>query len=183
MNRDLFRMSRFLSLVLRHKPEEIGLQLDGEGWVDIGELVEKARAHGQMLDRDTVDRIVATSDKQRFALSPDGRLIRANQGHSTSVDLGYEPADPPPVLFHGTVAGALPAIRSQGLVAMQRHHVHLSADEATATIVGIRRGKPVILRIDAHAMQQAGHTFFCTPNRVWLTDAVPSQFISGFDGA
>ena len=175
--------SKFLSYVLRHAPEAIGIRLDAGGWVDVDVLLAACAAHGRALSLPELRELVATNSKQRFAFSEDGQRIRANQGHSTSVDLGYEPADPPPVLFHGTVAGALPAIRSQGLVAMQRHHVHLSADEATATIVGIRRGKPVILRIDAHAMQQAGHTFFCTPNRVWLTDAVPSQFISGFDGA
>lgn len=124
---------------------------------------------------------IATSPKQRFALSNDGQRIRANQGHSTTVDLGYEPAEPPEVLFHGTVARLLPSIRDKGLQRMERHHVHLSFDEATARTVGGRRGKPVILCIDTRAMRKAGHVFFMTPNGVWLTDAVPASFISGWD--
>lgn len=118
--------------------------------------------------------------KQRFALSDDGQQIRANQGHSTTVDLGYEPAEPPEVLFHGMVARLLPSIRDKGLQRMGRHHVHLSPDETTARAVGGRRGKPIILRIDTRAMREAGHVFFVTPNGVWLTDAVPASFISGW---
>jgi len=123
---------------------------------------------------------VATSPKQRFALSDGGRRIRANQGHSITVDLGYEPAEPPDVLFHGTVARHLPTIRDKGLLRMERHHVHLSPDEATARIVGGRQGKPVILRINARTMREAGHLFFVTPNGVWLTDGVPSSYLSGW---
>ncbi|MGN6110508.1 MAG: RNA 2'-phosphotransferase [Kofleriaceae bacterium] len=109
--------------------------------------------------------------------------MRANQGHSVEVELGHAPAEPPDVLFHGTVRAALDAIRAQGLVRMQRHHVHLSADEATASMVGSRRGAPIVLRVDARAMRAAGHAFYCTPNGVWLTDAVPPQFLTGLDPA
>ena len=177
MNRDLVRMSRFLSLVLRHKPEEIGLQLDGEGWVDIGELVEKARAHGQMLDRDTVDRIVATSDKQRFALSRDGRRIRANQGHSVDIDLALPVQMPPAELFHGTAVSNLGSIRATGLHAGSRRHVHLSPDEETAIKVGARHGRPVVLVVASAAMHAAGHAFYRSENGVWLPAAVPVGFI------
>jgi putative RNA 2'-phosphotransferase len=172
--------SKFLSYVLRHEPAAVGIALDSGGWVGVDVLLDACTRHGRPLSRTDLHEVVATSPKQRFALSDDGQRIRANQGHSTAVDLGYEPADPPDVLFHGTVARLLPAIRNEGLQRMERHHVHLSPDEATARAVGGRRGKPVILHIDARAMRDAGHVFFVTPNGVWLTDAVPSSFISGW---
>lgn len=172
--------SKFLSFVLRHEPKAVGITLDAGGWVDVDVLLRACSEHGRRLSRAELGEVVATSPKQRFALSDDGLRIRANQGHSTAVDLGYEPAKPPDVLFHGTIARVLPAIRDKGLQPMERHHVHLSPDEATARAVGGRRGKPVILRIDARAMRDGGHVFFVTPNGVWLTDAVPSSFISGW---
>jgi putative RNA 2'-phosphotransferase len=171
------RLSKFLSFVLRHEPQAIGLVLDGNGWARIDELLEKSRAHGQPLTRELLDTIVATSPKRRFAVSADGQRIRASQGHSVEVDLGYAPATPPALLFHGTVAAALPAIRSEGLRKMQRHHVHLSGDEATARTVGARRGQPVVLRIAAGAMHAAGYVFYRSANGVWLTEQVPPQFI------
>jgi putative RNA 2'-phosphotransferase len=174
-------VSKFLSFVLRHQPEAIGVSLDAAGWVDVDALLRGCAEHGRPITRSELDEIVTTSPKQRFAFSDDGRRIRANQGHSTEVDLGHEPAEPPDVLFHGTVKRLLPSIREKGLLRMDRHHVHLSEDEATARAVGGRRGQPVILRIDARAMREAGHTFFRTPNGVWLTDAVPSSFIRGLD--
>jgi putative RNA 2'-phosphotransferase len=170
-------ISKFLSYVLRHEPSAVGLTLDSAGWVTVAELLAACAQHGHPLSRAELEEIVTTSPKQRFALSEDGQRIRANQGHSTTVDLGYEPAEPPDLLYHGTVTRLLPAIREQGLLRMERHHVHLSADEATARAVGSRRGKPVVLRINAQAMRDSGHVFFVTPNGVWLTDAVPSSFI------
>jgi len=172
--------SKFLSYVLRHEPAAVGIALDSGGWVAVDVLLDACAQNGRRLSRAELEEIVATSPKRRFALSEDGQRIRANQGHSTVVDLGYEPAEPPDVLFHGTVARLLPSIRDKGLQRMERHHVHLSPDEATARAVGGRRGKPVILRIDARAMRDAGHVFFVTPNGVWLTDTVPSSFISGW---
>lgn len=177
MNRDLVRKSRFLSLVLRHKPQEIGLRLDGEGWADIDELIEKARGHGQMLDRETVGHIVETSDKQRFALSSDGKRIRANQGHSVDVDLALPAQMPPAELFHGTAERNLVSIRASGLNAGSRLHVHLSPDAETAAKVGARHGKPIVLVVSSGAMHAAGHTFFRSDNGVWLTVAVPVAFI------
>lgn len=173
--------SKFLSFVLRHEPEAIGVTLDVAGWVDVDVLLQACAKHGRSLSRNELDEIVATNPKQRFAFSEDGRRMRANQGHSTAVDLGHEPAEPPDILFHGTIRRLLPVIREKGLLRMERHHVHLSADEATALAVGGRRGKPALLRIDARAMRNAGHLFLRTPNGVWLTDTVPSSFISGFD--
>jgi putative RNA 2'-phosphotransferase len=170
--------SKFLSFVLRHDPAAVGIALDAGGWVAVDVLLDACTKHGRPLSRIELEDVVATSPKQRFAFSEDGQRIRANQGHSITVDLGYEPAEPPDVLFHGTVAHLLPSIRDKGLQRMERHHVHLSPDEATARAVGGRRGKPVLLRIDARAMREAGHVFFVTPNGVWLTDTVPSSFIS-----
>ncbi len=170
--------SKFLSFVLRHEPGAIGLTLDRNGWVEIDRLVEQCRSHGTPLSREILEAIVRTSPKQRFTLSNDGQRVRANQGHSIEVDLGYSPAQPPELLFHGTVASSLPSIRSEGLKRMERHHVHLSPDVASAKAVGLRRGEPVVLRIDAAGMHRDGHTFFVSANGVWLTDRVPPDYIA-----
>ena len=175
--------SKFLSYVLRHEPMAVGIALDPCGWVAVDVLLDACARAGHRLSKAELEEVVAISPKQRFAFSEDKERIRANQGHSTAVHLGYAPAEPPDVLFHGTVARHLSAIRATGLQPMKRHHVHLSSDEATAQAVGSRRGKAVILRIDARAMRDAGHVFYETPNGVWLTDAVPSAFISGWGHA
>ena len=180
MATDARRASKFLSLVLRHEPERIGITLDDAGWTDVDALLTALDAHGLALTRAELDAIVASSDKQRFALSPDGARIRANQGHSVDVELGLEAVTPPDVLYHGTVDAALSGIRAQGLLKGQRHHVHLSADIETAKKVGGRRGTPVVLVIDARAMAAAGHTFYRSANGVWLVEHVPAQFI-GFE--
>lgn len=171
------RTSKFLSLVLRHDPARIGITLDDAGWTDVAQLLAACAAHGVSLTRDQLAAVVAESDKQRFALSPDGTRIRANQGHSVEVDLQLAPAEPPEVLYHGTVEAALAGIRADGLVRGKRHHVHLSADAATATKVGARRGTPVILTVRAADMVAAGHVFYCSDNGVWLTEHVPPHFI------
>jgi len=178
VTRDLTRTSKFLSLVLRHRPEEIGLGLDQNGWADIGELIEKAGAHGFALTPDLIAEIVATSDKKRFAIDESGQRIRANQGHSVDVELGLEPREPPAILFHGTGEKSVTAIRAEGLKRRQRQHVHLSPDEQTAVKVGARHGKPVVLRIAAGRMHERGHAFFLSTNGVWLTDCVPAEFIA-----
>jgi putative RNA 2'-phosphotransferase len=169
-------LSKFLSLVLRHKPDTIGITLDPSGWIDVDTLLAAMTAHGKKLSREDLQEIVVTSDKQRFALSEDGRRIRANQGHSVEVELGYAPAIPPEVLYHGTAVKYLDSIRTGGVVKGKRHDVHLSATIDTATAVGQRHGTLVMLRIDAAAMHRAGHEFFLTPNGVWLTDTVPVGF-------
>ena len=141
MKRDDITTSKFLSLILRHRPETIGLSLDENGWVDIDELQAAARAHGKKLDRTTLDRVVATNDKRRFVISGDGKRIRAAQGHSVAIDLALEPASPPETLYHGTATRFLASITAKGLVPGRRRHVHLSADEETAVRVGSRHGK------------------------------------------
>jgi putative RNA 2'-phosphotransferase len=177
MATDHRQASKFLSLLLRHEPERIGITLDDAGWTEIDDLLDALHAHGVDLTRGELDQIVASSDKQRFAVSPDGTKIRANQGHSVQVELGLPSAAPPAVLYHGTVDAALAGIRTQGLLKGQRHHVHLSADIETARKVGGRRGKPTVLAIKAGEMAAAGHTFYISANGVWLVDHVPTEFI------
>lgn len=178
MDPSLVRASKFLSLVLRHKPEHIGITLDAAGWVGVDELLAAAGRSGFALDRATLERVVADNDKRRFAFSEDGARIRASQGHSVAVELGLEPQAPPEVLFHGTATRFLDSIRRGGLRPGSRTHVHLSADEATARTVGQRHGKPAVLRIDAGAMHRDGHAFVRSENGVWLTEAVPAGYIS-----
>lgn len=170
-------LSKLLSFLLRHRPQAVGLRLSAEGWVSVDELISALAAHGHTVDRATLERIVAESDKQRFAFSSDGRLMRANQGHSVSIDLGLTPEQPPDVLFHGTVARYLAAIRAQGLLKGKRHHVHLSATIEVARSVGGRRGVPTVLRVDAAAMARDGYLFYRSQNGVWLTEHVPPQFL------
>ncbi|MEU9648538.1 RNA 2'-phosphotransferase [Streptomyces sp. NPDC048110] len=169
------KVSKYLSKHLRHQPERIGLTLDEGGWVEIDTLIAAAAAHGFRVTRDELHHVVATNDKRRFAV--DGTRIRASQGHSIDVDLGLPPATPPPYLFHGTVARHLEAIRTEGLRPMNRHDVHLSPDRATATRVGARRGRPVVLSVDAAAMHRDGHVFRVSANGVWLAKAVPSRYL------
>lgn len=170
--------SRFLSLVLRHKPEKVGLTLDAAGWVDVDDLLAACGRHGVVMTRVQLETIVCSNEKQRFALSDDRTRIRANQGHWVPVELGYAPATPPAVLYHGTPERAVPAIRAEGLRRMDRHHVHLSTDPAATLGVGARRGRPVLLTVDAAAMAAGGAVFYLTPNGVWLTDAVPAAYIA-----
>ncbi|MER5789043.1 RNA 2'-phosphotransferase [Streptomyces sp. NPDC001980] len=169
------KVSKYLSKHLRHQPERIGLSLDEAGWVEIDTLLAAAAAHGFPVSREELDHVVAVNDKQRFAI--EGTRIRASQGHSIDVDLGLPSATPPPYLYHGTVARSLDAIRSEGLRPMNRHDVHLSADRETATRVGARRGRPVVLSVDAAAMHRDGHVFHLSANGVWLTRAVPTRYL------
>ncbi|MBV2354786.1 RNA 2'-phosphotransferase [Streptomyces sp. J2-1] len=174
-DRRTVQVSKYLSKHLRHQPERIGLTLDAGGWAEIEELRAAAATHGFPFTRAELDHVVATNDKRRFAV--EGTRIRASQGHSVEVDLGLPPATPPPYLYHGTVAPALDAIRAEGLRPMNRHAVHLSADRDTATRVGARRGRPVILAVDAGAMHRAGHVFHVSANGVWLTEGVPVEYL------
>jgi putative RNA 2'-phosphotransferase len=176
--KSLTSTSKFLSLVLRHQPEVIGMQLDAEGWLPIDELIENANRQGKQFSLELLHEVVASCEKKRFALSEDGLKIRANQGHSVrDVELNLEAIAPPSVLYHGTVAAFLDSIRAHGLLKRSRNHVHLSADVETAKKVGARRGKPVILTIRSEAMHESGHIFYLSANGVWLTDAVPVLFI------
>jgi putative RNA 2'-phosphotransferase len=163
--------------VLRHQPQLIGITLDAEGWVAVDELLTAAARHGQAISEDQLDEVVWTNDKQRFSFSPDGSMIRANQGHSVEVNLRLDPVEPPELLFHGTVERFLASIREQSLVRGKRHHVHLSADRETAVRVAQRRGRPVILVIESGRMHRDGRQFFQSANGVWLTEAVPPIYL------
>jgi putative RNA 2'-phosphotransferase len=177
MRRNLVVASKFLSLVLRHQPELIGLALSSGGWVSVDALIDAAARHGNPLSRELLDEVVFSNDKQRFAFSDDGLSIRANQGHSVSVDLELQPKTPPAVLFHGTATRFLSIILEQGLRPMQRHHVHLSANLEVALRVGGRHGKPIVLTVAAEAMNRDGLLFYQAANGVWLTDEVAPRYL------
>jgi putative RNA 2'-phosphotransferase len=176
-NARLVRVSKYLSLHLRHRPERLGLTLAEGGWVPVADLLGACARNGFPITRADLDEVVRTSDKQRFAFDPTGTLIRANQGHSVAVDLELEPAEPPAELYHGTGEAAVPSIRATGLDRRTRHHVHLSADVATATKVGARHGRPVVFAVDAAAMRRDGHVFYRSTNGVWLTERVPPEYL------
>jgi len=169
--------SKFLSFVLRHQPEEIGLELDDAGWASVEELLDACKRAGRALTLEELQHIVDTSDKKRFAFSEDGLYIRANQGHSVQIELGYEPRKPPSLLYHGTATRFLESIRKEGLKRGSRHHVHLSSDSVTAANVGARHGKPVVLRIASSQMHNDGYSFYLSENGVWLTERVPPDYI------
>jgi putative RNA 2'-phosphotransferase len=174
---DVLRSKR-LSLVLRHRPENVGVALDAHGWVDVSVLLDALARHGDPMGRDELDRVVTDNDKQRFEWDVEHDRIRARQGHSVAVDLDLAPTEPPAVLYHGTPRRNLDAILATGLDRRRRHHVHLSADVATAARVGARRGRHVVLEVDAAGMARAGHVFLRTGNGVWLTDAVPPAHVT-----
>lgn len=171
------RISRVMSLVLRHDPASVGLTLDQNGWAEVDDLIACLNRDGKRVDREMIDRVVACSDKQRFRISDDGLSIRANQGHSVEIDLELEKKSPPEFLYHGTAAKSMGAIEREGLAKGLRHHVHLSSDKETAKKVGARHGKPVVLEVAAGMMEQHGHVFYLSENGVWLTDHVPPDYL------
>jgi putative RNA 2'-phosphotransferase len=177
MSKETEQLSKFLSFVLRHQPDSIGLSLDPQGWAGIAELIAKAGAAGTIFSQDDLQRVVATSDKKRFSISDHGLRIRAAQGHSVSVELGLSAREPPAVLYHGTATRFVESILAEGLKAQSRQHVHLSLDEVTAHGVGQRHGKPAILLVDARGMHAEGMKFYVADNGVWLTDQVPPRFL------
>ncbi|HEN3566315.1 TPA: RNA 2'-phosphotransferase [Yersinia enterocolitica] len=178
MSKKNIDISKFLSYVLRHQPEAIGLSLDKEGWAIISDLILCSVKEGYTLDNNFLRNIVDNSDKKRFTISEDGLRIRAVQGHSTrEVNIVYEEKTPPDTLYHGTATRFLLSIREQGLTPQKRQHVHLSSDKDTAFQVGLRYGKPVVLKIKTLDMYEQGFKFFQADNGVWLTDTVPYQFI------
>ncbi|MET0394645.1 MAG: RNA 2'-phosphotransferase [Chitinophagaceae bacterium] len=176
MDKELKRISKFMSLVLRHQPELIGLTLTPDGWAPVAELIAGMNEKGIAADRGMIQIVVDTNDKKRFAFNEDRTMIRASQGHSIAVELGLEEQTPPDILYHGTAAQFIESIRGQGLQKQQRHHVHLSAAADTARTVGSRHGKPVVLIINAKAMHAKGHKFYQSENGVWLTEEVPAAF-------
>ena len=174
----LTAVSKYLAKYLRHAPDELGLTLQPGGWMPVDDLLDAADRHGFPIEYEELVEVIETNEKRRFSFDPSGELIRANQGHSVEVDLQLEKAEPPEVLYHGTVGRFLPSIGEVGLIRGNRHHVHLSKDIETARKVGARRGKPVILTVNAGRMHREGHTFFLSANGVWLTDSVAPGYLS-----
>lgn len=176
--KEIISASKFLSLILRHAPETIGLQLDKEGWARVDDIIRLSKTHHVRLDRPLIRIVVDTNDKKRFVISEDGLNIRASQGHSlANIDLEMQSVDPPGLLFHGTARRFIDSIREFGLGPGSRNHVHLSQDHETAIKVGARHGRPVVLLVRAAAMYKAGFAFYQSENGVWLTDKVPTSFI------
>ncbi len=177
MEKKLKQISKFMSLVLRHKPETIGLQLNENGWANVQDMIDKMNTTGADVHIELIHTIVETNDKKRFAFNEDKTMIRASQGHSVEVELNLTEVQPPEFLYHGTIQESADIIRLEGLKKMSRQHIHLSKDKETAIKVGSRRGKPVILVIHAAAMHADGYRFYLSANEVWLTDEVPVQYI------
>ncbi len=182
MRRELKTYSKFLSLVLRHDPSVIEIELDESGWVEVSILLAAIQRKFPDFTFDTLIEIVETNDKRRFALSDDSSKIRASQGHSIGIDLKLRPQTPPDELFHGTAILSVPSIKEKGLIRGKRDFVHLSLDHETAKRVGSRHGKPIVLLIKANEMVKAGYLFYLSENGVWLTSEVPSCFIVFPDG-
>lgn len=175
--KQLTSVSKFISLVLRHKPEAIGLILDANGWADITELINKMNSHAKAITFEILDYVVATNSKKRFAFNDDKTKIRASQGHSLAVDLQLQPVKPPVQLFHGTGVQSVSSILKTGLQKRNRQYVHLSSDKETAVIVGKRHGSPAVLLADAAAMDKDGFKFYLSENKVWLTEYVPIKYL------
>ena len=174
---DKVKISKFLSLVLRHKPETIGLELDENGWVKTDFLIQGMLKANYSIDIDILKSIVNSSDKQRFKFNNDFSKIRANQGHSINVDLKLELKSPPETLYHGTATKNIDSIKQHGLLKQKRHHVHLSSDTETAKKVGMRYGKPIVLKIEAGIMNSNGIEFYLSENGVWLTESIDAKYI------
>ena len=172
---DSVRLSKLLSLILRHNPGVVGLNLDAQGWVNVDVLLGAMNAHGHAVDRNQLDFVVQTNSKRRFTIAGD--RIRAAQGHSVDVDLGLVGTTPPAELFHGTATRFLTTILERGLDKMDRHHVHLTKDVSSAKAVGKRYGKTVVLKVDSGKMAEEGFAFFLSANNVWLVDRVPASYL------
>lgn len=171
------KLSKFLCLVLRHKPETVGLTLDEHGWADVEKLLTAVRRSGRMINREILEEIVRTDEKKRYTLSEDGRKIRAAQGHSISVDLELKEQIPPDILYHGTSTRFLDNIFKDGLLPQSRQYVHLSKDFETAVKVGARHGNAIVLRVEAGNMHQNGYAFYLSENGIWLTKKVPTEYL------
>lgn len=170
------KISKSLSYWLRHRPEKIGITLEKEGWIGVEELLEKSKVELEFTLEELKD-VVENNDKKRFSFSEDGTKIRANQGHSTDVEITFQEIVAPPVLYHGTVSKFMESIRKEGLIPGNRHHVHLSKDQETAQKVGSRKGAPIVLKINTTKMQDDGFVFYISDNGVYLTEFVPPKYI------
>lgn len=177
LSKEETKISKFVSLVLRHKPENIGLTLSKDGWANVDELIEKIKSIGKNIDKDILERVVLYNDKKRFSFNENHTLIRANQGHSINADLQFEEKEPPEILFHGTSINNIDSIKQEGIKKMGRLHVHLSLTEEIAKKVGERYGKPAIIKINAKKMYEDGIKFYLSENKVWLCDYVDSKYI------
>lgn len=175
--KDKVQISRFLSYILRHSPESIGLSLDKQGWGKISQLIKLAQKAGTPLTYTLIEDVVKTNDKKRFAISEDGLLIRAVQGHSLKTTVDYQPMTPPKILYHGTAHRFIDSIFNQGLIPNGRQYVHLSQESKTALNVGTRHGKPVVLLVDSQKMVDEGFEFYQADNGVWLTLEVPAKYL------
>ena len=173
------KLSVFISLVLRHKPEAAGIRLDEHGWANVEELLEGINNTGRQINMDILEEIVRTDSKQRYSFNSNKTLIRANQGHSVPVDVELEERQPPQYLYHGTAERFLDAIMAEGLKPMSRLYVHLSKDEETAVKVGKRHGSPVVLKVRTEEMYHDGNNFYLSQNGVWLTKYVDRKYIEG----
>lgn len=173
----LDKLSVFISLVLRHKPDAVGINLDEHGWANVEELIDGINNTGRKIDMEVLEEIVRTDNKQRYSFNEDKTLIRANQGHSIPVDVELKEQEPPEILYHGTADRFIKAITAEGLKPMGRLYVHLSKDIEIANKVGKRHGKPVILKVHSGRMYQDGIKFYLSENGVWLTENVDVKFI------
>lgn len=171
------RISKFLSLILRHKPETVGLTLDSNGWVEVEKLLEACARKGNAFSREELEEVVRTNEKKRFAFDENRMRIRASQGHSIEVEIEFEEKKPPKALYHGTAERNVETIKQKGLMKMRRHHVHLSSDVETALSVGRRYGKPIVFKVKTEEMLTRGYKFYVSENDVWLTDEVPPMFL------
>lgn len=176
MNKEV-KDSIFLSLVLRHKPELIGIKIENEGWVDVKNLLAKCEEFNRPISFESLKEIVKKDSKGRYSFKEDYKYIRANQGHSTSVDMKYNPLIPPLVLFHGTAEKNIISIKDIGILKQERQFVHMTKDLNAARASGARHGIPVVLKIDSARMTNDGYDFYCSENNVWLTEHVPAKYI------
>jgi len=176
--KQLTSTSKLMSLVLRHNPGKIGITLDKNGWASTQALIEGINRAGHTIDLEWLKYVVQNNDKQRFKFNEDYSLIRASQGHSVAVDVELVATRPPATLYHGTATRFLASINKSGLIAKKRLHVHLSSDKLTAEQVGGRHGQAVVLIINAAQMHSDGFKFYLSDNGVWLTQAVPAQYIT-----
>lgn len=174
---DKTNLSKFIALILRHKPDTVGITLDEHGWASVSELLSGINASGNEIDMQTLEEIVAEDEKQRYSFNSDKTKIRANQGHSVNVDVELKKAVPPETLFHGTGEKFVSSIKSEGLKPKSRLYVHLSKDRETAVKVGSRHGKPVVFEVNSGEMSRNGFEFFLSENGVWLTKIVPAEYL------
>lgn len=172
----LMKVSKYISLILRHKPEEAGISLDAHGWANVNDLINGV-SKIYKFDMEMLEEIVATDDKQRYSFNEDKTKIRANQGHSVNVDVGFEEGEPPESLYHGTAEKYVNGIKETGIMKKSRLYVYLSADYDTAVMVGKRHGKPVVFCVKSGQMHIDGYKFFKTKNGTWLTDFVPVEYL------